>query len=830
MAKWSPAQVARLLRRRPDLLNPKPPANLAELAARAEYHAGVADAIDATTLAENRLLQVIVCCPQAVTLDEFAAALPEGVGLDDVAPFLAALEEAALVWCHDGRLNSSEALRQAMPTKLGPPLQMLAGAQTVDYLKSAIAQLRNAPALPPDLPLPPRAGGGPKAKAPRKAELIDELAALLATPGVVQAVLETAPTEPRELTFALAEGPTTGIRVRFPLYFTSYRNTAFYTREPAYWLFERGLLLPSQHDDMALQPREVGVALRGGRPVLDLALAEPTLTTHEVDPVAVDSEAALQATATTTRLSDLVEMLADTPVKELKSGGLGVNVVKKLATRLDVGTEETARLLELSHLGGLLESITTETKQGRKSVVDYFVGATAEATAWVAQPMPVRWRQMARAWLRAELWPSATGRKTPEGKAGPAVLMPQHQAGDAPDRRADVLTALAGLDRGDGDGRSATSVEALRDSVYWRRPQPWLAHPAGEPATAIGWIYEEAVLLGIAAQGRLSSFGKAVTEGAFAEAERLFAGCVPAEGSVFTLQADMTAVVVGRLGREVLTELRLLADIESAGAASTFRFSEPSLRRALDAGRDAATILEFLKAHADKGVPQALEYMVRDVARRHGHLRVGRAGAFVTSEDAAVLADACSHRRTRKLGLRLLAPTVAVSHATPDKVMAALRDAGFLPTAAPGDEAAAPSGGAEVVALTSRRSGDDTAVTNLRDLPEPFRQGRRRGARSRSTEVLDAAQASDLATHICSSQGEPTQPLPGFDGVDAREPGDDVLDELNRRFADFDEFDDDFDSEAFDAELVDFVAELKRKADPMRGPTPPRRRPPRRRR
>ena len=84
-------------------------------------------------------------------------------------------------------------------------------------------------------------------------------------------------------------------------------------------------------------------------------------------------------------------------------------------------------------------------------------------------------------------------------------------------------------------------------------------------------------------------------------------------------------------------------------------------------------------------VPQALTYLIDDVARRHGRLRAGVASSFVRCDDEALLAEVLASPVAGQLGLRRLAPTVAVSGAPLAEVLAALRGAGFAPA---GEDAA----------------------------------------------------------------------------------------------------------------------------------------------
>src|ERR1700682_2779408 len=149
----------------------------------------------------------------------------------------------------------------------------------------------------------------------------------------------------------------------------------------------------------------------------------------------------------------------------------------------------------------------------------------------------------------------------------------------------------------------------------------------------------------------------------------------------FLLQADLTVVVPGPLERDLAERLSAVATVESAGAAMVYRISEQSIRRALDAGRTAGELHALFERHSKTPVPQGLTYLIDDVARRHGQLRVGMASSFVRCEDPALLAQAVAVPAAEQLELRLLAPTVAVSQAPIAEVLAALRGAGFAPAA-----------------------------------------------------------------------------------------------------------------------------------------------------
>ena len=135
------------------------------------------------------------------------------------------------------------------------------------------------------------------------------------------------------------------------------------------------------------------------------------------------------------------------------------------------------------------------------------------------------------------------------------------------------------------------------------------------------------------------------------------------------MQADLTVVAPGPLEVELAREMALVADVESAGAATVYRVTEATVRRALDAGRSAADLHELFRARSRTPVPQALTYLVDDVARRHGALRAGSAGSYLRCDDEALLAAVVADRKADSLRLRRIAPTVLVAKAGVERML-----------------------------------------------------------------------------------------------------------------------------------------------------------------
>ena len=142
------------------------------------------------------------------------------------------------------------------------------------------------------------------------------------------------------------------------------------------------------------------------------------------------------------------------------------------------------------------------------------------------------------------------------------------------------------------------------------------------------------------------------------------------------IQADLTAVAPGPPAYAVARDLRLLADQESRGGGGVFRFSAASMRRAFDAGWSAEDVHRWLAEHSSTGVPQPLQYLVDDVQRRHGSIRVGPAGSYLRVADEAQAALLLSHPAAAGFGLRQIAPGVLIAAVDESELVGLLHELG----------------------------------------------------------------------------------------------------------------------------------------------------------
>jgi hypothetical protein len=220
---------------------------------------------------------------------------------------------------------------------------------------------------------------------------------------------------------------------------------------------------------------------------------------------------------------------------------------------------------------------------------------------------------------------------------------------------------------------SAPKIESLLSLAQWNTPA---RRSGGIPSDYIIWNLREAEWLGITGQGAISKYGIGLLQGS--DLEEIDED-LPKPVDHILIQSDNTAIAPGPLEHEIAQELAILAEIESRGGATVYRFSESTIRRGLDHGRTGDEIKAFLKKTSKTPMPQPLEYLIADVAKKHGKLRVGNTAAFIRCEDSALIAQILSDKRLEMLSLRQISPEVLICQHDAADAMAILRSFGYLP-------------------------------------------------------------------------------------------------------------------------------------------------------
>ena len=359
-----------------------------------------------------------------------------------------------------------------------------------------------------------------------------------------------------------------------------------------------------------------------------------TTTTADVDAVAAGAVIDLLR-----EVELLLETLGATPVPELRSGGLGVRDVKRLTKLTGIDEGRLALILEVSAAASLIAAGMPE-PDPQDGAGPYWA-PTVAADRFIESPAAHKWHLLASTWLDLPGRPSLIGHRGPDGKPYAALSDSLFSTAAPLDRRL-LLDVLADLPPGAG----VDATEASR-AMTWRRPR-WAVRLQPGP---VGDLLTEAHAIGVVGRGAITTPTRAlIAEAPADDVVKAMDKALPKPIDHFLLQADLTVVVPGPLERDLAEQLAAVASVESAGAAMVYRVSEASIRRALDTGRTASELHALFERHSRTPVPQGLTYLIDDVARRHGQLRVGIAASFVRCEDAALLAQAVTAPAARAAG------------------------------------------------------------------------------------------------------------------------------------------------------------------------------------
>ncbi|WP_173040909.1 helicase-associated domain-containing protein [Phytohabitans flavus] len=690
-----------LLRRRPEGLAVPQPVSLSELAERLATPAATVAALrrlDRPTLQVAEALAALGGRAERPVLDQLLGA-GTASGRADVTRALDTLRANALVLDDAApRLVPAAAAAWPRPLGLGDPVAAGLVYRTADQLRTMARHLGIRPAG-------------------RKADILDQVLACLRDGERVLALVAGAPADARDLLEKAAAG---GEVEPDPFYYSSYGSRS---QTPQAWAIARGLLArTSEWGGELTMPAEVALALRGSGYAAPFDSAPPSVERSAADPATTARAAAAAGAAMVRLVTDLLEAAGKKPVPTLRTGGVGLRELKRLAKVLGC-TEPDLRLgLSVAAHAGLL------------SLGDGHAAPTAGYDGWRGYEPADQLSTLLRAWWRSPSAPlAASGAVTPgEVHAGTVEL------------RAAVIAAAS-----EPEAATIKDPRALADLVIWRQPLAF-GDPDTAPDQAVA-CWQEAALLGVTGAGVVTAAGHALLGGA--DDLTAVLGDIGTTQHHARLQADLTAVVTGSPDTTLSALLDLAADPETRGVARTWRFSPATVRRALDAGHTASSLLDALADIAVGELPQPLRYLVADVARRHGSVRASTVACCLRSEDTALLNEIVADRRLRALGLRQLAPTVLAAAAPLQDVLSALRNAGYAPVAEADD-------GTPIV---------ERAIDHRASASPPHQARAKSPAKRRTAKPRQAAarpEAADLVRKLLAAPDETLIPLtPSLEAV-----------------------------------------------------------------
>ena len=416
------------------------------------------------------------------------------------------------------------------------------------------------------------------------------------------------------------------------------------------WLLENNYLAVMDSKTVVL-PREIGMHLRDGKVFKEYSPAAKKFVGTSRKQKDVDRAAIANISNFLRWCEELAHNWSDEPPIALRAGGLGIRDLKRSADHLGVEENCVAFVAEVLYLAGLIVIDT-----------DDQILPTNSFDIWMSRSLEERWSSLVNLWLETSRVSGLVGKA---GEKNIAPLGPElDRAGIASMRKVTLNTLSQNLELD-------PEIKTLQEIIAWQMPQRFNAE-------YIEWTLREAEWLGLTGQGALSEFGIAF----LSESEDLgVESALPKPVDHILIQADNSAIAPGPLTVELANMIGTIADIESRGGASVYRFSESSIRRGLDHGQTGEQIKDFLKKTSKTPVPQPLEYLINDVAKRHGRLRVGSAQSYVRCEDEGLVTQILHDKKIESLRFRKLAPQVLVCDVEPGDVIATLREANYLPAA-----------------------------------------------------------------------------------------------------------------------------------------------------
>jgi hypothetical protein len=360
--------------------------------------------------------------------------------------------------------------------------------------------------------------------------------------------------------------------------------------------------------------------------------ARSTQTIPVTAPESLASERAFEALSA---VAEMIIELTQMPARELGRGGLGQPDTKRMAESMHVEPTAVPTYFDLARRAGFV---------------------TLESTGWLSTPDGERWLRgsIVDRWsLLASTWLDSVP--------------------------TEVRAALAPLAQSSW-GQALTSYAA------------WL-YPAGSGwiTTQLARVTAQAEALGITTTGHPTSVGVTVLEQGADAAAALLADSLPHQVDNVYIQHDLSIVSPGPLNPTADLRLRGIAGLEARAQAASYRLSAESVTKALSSGETAESILEFLSKISLTGIPQPVDYLVRESAKRFGRVRVGTlpesdsesldlpsgARTYVRSDDEHLISQISVDHSLTAVALQQSGRNRLVSRFADDVVFWALVDARY---------------------------------------------------------------------------------------------------------------------------------------------------------
>lgn len=488
-------------------------------------------------------------------------------------------------------------------------------------------------------------GPYPCALGPELADIKNEVRMFKHDPDVVNQLLESAPVQAREILQEMAwENP----RGHYP---NAYKRiNPKQVNSPVEWLLAHHLLIATDENVVTL-PREVSLPMRNHQYVRVIECEQPRYESDSLDITDINSTGVHNALEFLQNFERVLNQLNRHPIAPLRTGGISTKDLSELCTTTGNSSASLTMVLDLAVASRL---ISLSESSGWMPNAQY--------EAWLQLPDENRWDQIARSWLEMKR-AVITGTQNKSNR-------PLTTTDDAHHRLKNlVVNLLMSLNAG-----QTMTPDKLFNHLTWKQPRTI----SDDSLTIFKSLLSEMNTLGITSKNGMTSFGQAIAQGESSINE--LKNNLPAFIDYIIVQTDLTALAPGRLLPDIRHFMQHVAEIESTSVATVYRFTPGSILNGIESGLSADNIIERITELSRTPIPQPLTYLVQDVSRRHGQLRIGTASVYLKCDDAQLMATMLADRALSILELQQISAEIIISTQPEDIVLARLRNAGYSPS------------------------------------------------------------------------------------------------------------------------------------------------------
>ncbi len=341
----------------------------------------------------------------------------------------------------------------------------------------------------------------------------------------------------------------------------------------------------------------------------------------------IDRDCGIEIFETMQAITELIFDLEHRFVREVGKKNVGLPDIKRFSTHLRKTNEYAKQIYELSHLANLIILAN-----GRWQL-------SGQSQKWLDWNPGERFEHLAKTWRQ--------------------IL------GDA---SAKELQAAISKNLG------VTSLEKQLAKTY--------PFADGSVSSKITKLESLASLIGLSANGWMSSWAPKVLKSEYSAASNQAAATLPQPQDKLICQADLTLIAPGPLPTDIEITLRRFADTEQIGMASTYRLSALSISHGLETGLELSEIRELLVRLSGNSIPQPIEYLLNEAEARFGRLKVigGELNerTIVQSTDKVLLAEILNDTKLKPFALSQLEDGQLASRFEPEVLYFGLREIGFV--------------------------------------------------------------------------------------------------------------------------------------------------------